>query len=108
MESSNHISINNTNEFYDNNYDQYNLLLIKLPTTTIIIDNNNINSYSSSSTTSSHQLISTNSFEFNAATTSLSEDSGLPHTNSSISSGDSSRLGLCKFEFEVIFNNKYI
>lgn len=39
----------------------------------------------------SHQLITTNSFEMNGAT-SLSEDSGLPHTNSS---------GLCRFEFEV-------
>lgn len=46
----------------------------------------------------SHQLVSNNSFELNAVTTSLSEDSGLPHTNSSISSGDSSRMGLCKFE----------
>lgn len=47
----------------------------------------------------SHQLVSTNSFELNGA--SLSEDSGLPHTNSSISSGDSLRVGLCRFEFEV-------
>lgn len=47
----------------------------------------------------SHQLVSTNSFELNGA--SLSEDSGLPHTNSSISSGDSFRVGLCRFEFEV-------
>lgn len=46
----------------------------------------------------SHQLVSNNSFELNAVTTSISEDSGLPHTNSSISSGDSSRMGLCKFE----------
>lgn len=50
----------------------------------------------------SHQLVSTNSFELNGAT-SLSEDSGLPHTNSSISSGDSLRVGLCRFEFEVCF-----
>lgn len=49
----------------------------------------------------SHQLVSTNSFELNGATTSLSEDSGLPHTNSSISSGDSLRVGLCRFEFEA-------
>lgn len=51
----------------------------------------------------SHQLNSGNSFELNGVTTSsLSEDSGLPlTTNSSISSGDSTRMGLCKFEFEV-------
>lgn len=44
-----------------------------------------------------------NSFELNGMTTSsLSEDSGLPlTTNSSISSGDSSRFGLCKSAFEV-------
>lgn len=50
-----------------------------------------------------HQLISANSFELNGMTTSsLSEDSGLPQTtNSSISSGDSSRFGLCKSAFEV-------
>lgn len=52
---------------------------------------------------SQHQLNSGNSFELNGVTTSsLSEDSGLPlTTNSSISSGDSTRMGLCKFEFEV-------
>lgn len=48
-----------------------------------------------------HQLVSTNSFELNTAT-SLSEDSGLPHTSSSISSGDSIRVELCKYELEVI------
>lgn len=47
-----------------------------------------------------HNLVSTNSFELNTAT-SLSDDSGLPHTNSSISSG-SSRIGLCKYEYEVL------
>lgn len=47
-----------------------------------------------------HHLVSTNSFELNTAT-SLSDDSGVPHTNSSISSSASSRIGLCKFEFEV-------
>lgn len=47
-----------------------------------------------------HQLASANSFELNVGT-SLSEDSGLPHTNSSISSGDSYRVGLCKFEYEL-------
>lgn len=51
-----------------------------------------------------HQLVSANSFELNGMTTSsLSEDSGLPPTtNNSISSGDSSRFGLCKSAFEVI------
>lgn len=51
----------------------------------------------------SHQLVSANSFELNGMTSSsLSEDSGLPlTTNSSISSGDSSRFGLCKNAFEV-------
>lgn len=51
-----------------------------------------------------HQLNSGNSFELNGGvtTSSLSEDSGLPlTTNSSISSGDSTRMGMCKFEFEV-------
>lgn len=50
-----------------------------------------------------YQLNSGNSFEMNGVTTSsLSEDSGLPlTTNSSISSGDSTRMGICKFEFEV-------
>lgn len=50
-----------------------------------------------------HQLNGGNSFELNGVTTSsLSEDSGLPlTTNSSISSGDSTRMGICKFEFEV-------
>lgn len=51
---------------------------------------------------SQHHLVSTNSFELNTAT-SLSEDSGIPHTNSSISSSGSSRIGLCKFEFEVSY-----
>lgn len=52
---------------------------------------------------SQNQLNSGNSFELNGVTTSsLSEDSGLPlTTNSSISSGDSTRMGICKFEFEV-------
>ena len=56
---------------------------------------------------SQHQLNSGNSFELNGVTTSsLSEDSGLPlTTNSSISSGDSTRMGLCKFEFEVSSNH---
>lgn len=48
-----------------------------------------------------HDLTSTNSIELNAAA-SLSDDSGVPlTTNSSISSGDSYRLGLCKFDIEV-------
>lgn len=52
---------------------------------------------------SQNQLNGGNSFELNGVTTSsLSEDSGLPlTTNSSISSGDSTRMGMCKFEFEV-------
>lgn len=57
---------------------------------------------SQSSQTQTHHLVSTNSFELNAAT-SLSDDSGVPLTNSSISSGDSYRLGLCKLELEVNF-----
>lgn len=49
-----------------------------------------------------HQLVSTNSFELNGCGTSISEDSGLPYTNSSVSSGDSIRcVGLCKLELEV-------
>lgn len=49
-----------------------------------------------------HQLVSTNSFELNGGGTSISEDSGLPYTNSSVSSGDSIRcVGLCKLELEV-------
>lgn len=56
---------------------------------------------------SQSQLNGGNSFELNGVTTSsLSEDSGLPlTTNSSISSGDSTRMGLCKFEFEVRRSN---
>lgn len=47
-------------------------------------------------------LVSANSFELNAAVSSLSDDSGLPHTNSSISSVDLSRIGVCKFESELV------
>lgn len=48
-----------------------------------------------------HDVVSANSIELNAAA-SLSDDSGVPlTTNSSISSGDSYRLGMCKFEIEV-------
>lgn len=55
-----------------------------------------------------HQLVSTNSFEMNGGGTSISEDSGLPYTNSSVSSGDSIRcVGLCKLELEVS-DNKYL
>lgn len=60
---------------------------------------------------SQHQLNSGNSFELNGGvtTSSLSEDSGLPlTTNSSISSGDSTRMGLCKFEFEVGFASSHL
>ncbi|KAL9872681.1 probable serine/threonine-protein kinase DDB_G0282963 isoform X2 [Glossina fuscipes] len=49
-----------------------------------------------------HDLTSTNSIELNAAA-SLSDDSGVPlTTNSSISSGDSYKLGICKFEIELV------
>lgn len=52
-----------------------------------------------------HELISANSIELNAGA-SLSDDSGVPlTTNSSISSGDSFRLGICKFEMEVSRQN---
>lgn len=52
-------------------------------------------------TTRDHELVSANSIELNAAA-SLSDDSGVPlTTNSSISSGDSYRIGMCKFEIEV-------
>lgn len=54
---------------------------------------------------SSHQLVSNNSFELNVVTSSISEDSGLPHTNCSISSGDSSRMGLCKFEVNALIHS---
>lgn len=48
-----------------------------------------------------NHLTSANSIELNAAA-SLSDDSGVPlTTNSSISSGDSYRLGMCKFESDV-------
>lgn len=55
-----------------------------------------------------YHLTSTNSFELNVITSSsLSEDSGLPPTaNSSISSGDSTRMGFCRFEFEVSIEKK--
>lgn len=46
------------------------------------------------------EQISANSLELNAVT-SLSDDSGIPQTNSSISSGDSYKLGICKFEMGV-------
>lgn len=75
----------------------------------------NSSTSSSSQQQQPHQLVSTNSFELTGTTTtSLSEDSGLPHTNSSISSGDSIRVGLCRFEFEVsaanepFFSNTYL
>lgn len=51
---------------------------------------------------SNTNLFSGNSFELNSAT--LSDDSGfVPHTNSSISSGSSRGVGLCRFEFEVSY-----
>uniref|UniRef100_W8C688 Suppressor of cytokine signaling 7 n=1 Tax=Ceratitis capitata TaxID=7213 RepID=W8C688_CERCA len=47
-------------------------------------------------------MASVNSVELNAQT-SLSDDSGVPlTTNSSISSGDSYRMGLCKHELEIV------
>lgn len=67
-------------------------LLMKLSSTESFASNG------ATSQSQSHQLVSNNSFELGAVTTSLSDDSGLPHTNSSISSGDSSRMGLCKIE----------
>lgn len=73
----------------------------KLDTMAIKISNSTFGVHNGEGCSSnSHQLVATSSFEINGAT-SLSEDSGLPHTNSSISSGDSIRVGLCKFEFEV-------
>lgn len=54
-----------------------------------------------------HELVSANSIELNAAA-SLSDDSGVPlTTNSSISSGDSYRIGMCKFEIEVKYSMLY-
>lgn len=50
-----------------------------------------------------NEMVSANSIDLNAAA-SLSDDSGVPlTTNSSISSGDSYRMGMCKFEIEVIY-----
>ncbi|XP_054086492.1 metacaspase-3 isoform X5 [Zeugodacus cucurbitae] len=47
-------------------------------------------------------MVSVNSVELNAQT-SLSDDSGVPlTTNSSISSGDSYRMGLCKHEIDIV------
>lgn len=81
-----------------NIFDQhYSILLISSNTNLVLPISDNI---SCNSVHQSHQLVSTNSFELTA--TSLSEDSGLPHTNSSISSGDSIRVELCKYELEVI------
>lgn len=71
-------------------------LLMKLSSTESYASNG------ATSQTQSHQLVSNNSFELGAVTTSLSDDSGLPHTNSSISSGDSSRMGLCKIEVNFL------
>lgn len=78
------------------NFEQFNMLMKNSNSNLGLLTNVDCNIGNSQS----HQLVSTNSFELNAGT-SLSEDSGLPHTNSSISSGDSIRVGLCKFEFEV-------
>lgn len=75
-------------------------LLMKLSSTESFASNG------ATSQSQSHQLVSNNSFELGAVTTSLSDDSGLPHTNSSISSGDSSRMGLCKIEVNFDKNRK--
>lgn len=97
VQSTKIMDLQNASELMEPNFEQYNILLrnsnsnVGLPTAGDV-----------SSTHHTHQLVSTNSFELNTGT-SISEnsDSGLPHTNSSISSGDSIRIGLCKFEFEV-------
>lgn len=89
------MDLQNASELMESNFDQINILLRNSNSNLGLIDN-------TTTTTHAHQLVSTNSFELNTGT-SISEnsDSGLAHTNSSISSGDSIRIGLCKFEFEV-------
>jgi len=53
----------------------------------------------------SNELINANNSDMNAAA-SLSDDSGVPlTTNSSISSGDSYKLEMCKFGTEVNKSN---
>lgn len=79
------------NDIFDNTKNS-NSNLTSMIVTNDVHYNNNI-----------HHLVSGNSFD---RATSLSDDSGIPLTNSSISSG-SSRVGLCKFEFEVIKNSRF-
>ncbi len=89
------MDLQNASELMEPNFDQFNVLLRT--------SNSNLGLIATDTSSShAHQLVSTNSFELNTGT-SISEnsDSGLAHTNSSISSGDSIRIGLCKFEFEV-------
>lgn len=98
------MDLQNASELMESNFDQFNILLRN--------SNSNLGLPIASdiSTSHTHQLVSTNSFELNTGT-SISEnsDSGLgPHTNSSISSGDSIRIGLCKFEFEVSHINNVL
>lgn len=95
MESQNN-EIDSTSNIFDQHY---SILLISSNSNLVLPISDNISC--NNSVHQSHQLVSTNSFELTA--TSLSEDSGLPHTNSSISSGDSIRVELCKYELEVIF-----
>lgn len=89
------MDLQNASELMEPNFEQFNILLRN--------SNSNLGLIAGDTSSShAHQLVSTNSFELNTGT-SISEnsDSGLAHTNSSISSGDSIRIGLCKFEFEV-------
>lgn len=97
-QNSNIMDLQNASELMEPNFEQFN----------VVLKNSNSNlglTASDNSASHAHQLVSTNSFELNTGT-SISEnsDSGLAHTNSSISSGDSIRIGLCKFEFEVSHN----
>lgn len=89
------MDLQNASELMEPSFEPFNILLRNSNSNLglIAVDNNS---------SQAHQLVSTNSFELNTGT-SISEnsDSGLAHTNSSISSGDSIRIGLCKFEFEV-------
>ncbi|KAG4068779.1 hypothetical protein HA402_002470 [Bradysia odoriphaga] len=89
------MDLQNASELMEPSFEQFNILLRN--------SNSNLGLIAVDTNSSQpHQLVSTNSFELNTGT-SISEnsDSGLAHTNSSISSGDSIRIGLCKFEFEL-------
>ncbi|KAJ6637482.1 Suppressor of cytokine signaling 7 [Pseudolycoriella hygida] len=89
------MDLQNASELMEPNFEQFNILLRNSNSNLGLIPGDTSSSHT-------HQLVSTNSFELNTGT-SISEnsDSGLAHTNSSISSGDSIRIGLCKFEFEL-------